>query len=123
MTELYAQALFNAAHKDGADAKKLVANLTKHLGIQGRTKLLPGILRSLQRLEARNAKLASVVEVAHAGESAKALKAAAAVGIHAAHAQVNESLIKGWRASSNSKLADASAKRSLIDLYRSITTI
>ncbi len=120
MTELYAQALFNAAQEDGADAKKLVANLAKSLSTQGRLKLLPDILRSLQRLEARNAKLASVVEAASEKESAKALKEAAAAGIHAAHAVVNEALIKGWRATSTTKLVDASAKRSLVDLYRSV---
>jgi F0F1-type ATP synthase delta subunit len=120
-TEVYAQALWNASQKEGADAKKIVAQLAKNLESQGRVKLLPAILRSFQRISARKTKLGMTVEVAHASESAKALKEAAAHGIHAEHAVVNESLIKGWRASGNGKIVDTSAKRSLIELYRSIT--
>jgi F0F1-type ATP synthase delta subunit len=121
-TQTYAQVLWNASQKEGADPKQLVAHLAKHLESQGRIKLLPGILRSFQRLAERNTKLSTSVEVAHASESEKALKEAAAHGIHVEQVTVNPSLIKGWRASGNGKLVDASAKRSLIELYRSITT-
>jgi F0F1-type ATP synthase delta subunit len=121
-TEEYAQAVWNLAHKDGADVSAVVKNLVANLKSHGKLKLLPGILQNLHRLEERNAKLAPMVEVAHAGDSAQALKEAAAHGIHAKHAQVNPSLIKGWRASSNGKLVDSSAKRSLIDLYKKVVT-
>ena len=70
MKNPYAQALYNAAQKDGADAKDLVARLVKLLEKQGRSKLLPSILQDLQRIEARNAKVDSVVEVAHEKDSA-----------------------------------------------------
>jgi F0F1-type ATP synthase delta subunit len=119
--QLYAEALWNASQQEGADAKKIIVHLSKSLDAQGRIKLLPGILRSFQRIAERNTKLGGIVEVAHAGESAKALKEAAAYGIHAEHAHVNPSLIKGWRATGNGKIIDTSAKRSLIELYRSIT--
>jgi hypothetical protein len=66
--------------------------------------------------------LAPIIEVAHAHESAEAIKQAASHGIHVEHAQVNPALIKGWRATGNGKLIDHSAKRELIDLYRSVTT-
>ncbi len=121
MTEQYAQALYTAAHQEGADPKALVAHLRSSLEKQGRVKLLPGILHKLTQIEARQAKLMPLVEVAHAGESAGALKGAAHYGIHAEHTHVNPSLIKGWRATGNGKLIDHSAKRSLIELYRSIT--
>ena len=120
-TKLYAQALFEASQKEGANAKTLVKNLARHLEADGRVKLLPAILRDLQRLDAAQAKLAPTVEVAHAHESAAALKSAKQYGIHAEHASVNPALIKGWRATDNGKLIDHSAKRELIDLYRSIT--
>jgi F0F1-type ATP synthase delta subunit len=122
METFYAQALWTASQKKGADAKKIVAQLSSRLKEQGRLKLLPGILRELKRIEARNAKLGSLVEVAHEKDSTQALKAAASYGIHADKVHVNASLIKGWRASANGKLVDVSAKRELIDLYRKITT-
>ena len=125
MPKDYAQALFKAAHSEGSekvDPKALVAHLKAALEKQGRVKLLPAILRELQQLEARQEKLAPLVEVAHASDSAHALKSAAEFGIHTEHAHVNASLIKGWRATGNGKLVDHSAKRSLIELYRSITT-
>jgi F0F1-type ATP synthase delta subunit len=121
-TQVYAQVLWSAAQQESANPKKLVAQLAKHLESEGRSKMLPGILRSFQQLAARNTKLGMSVEVSHAGESAGALKEAAARGIHAEHAHVNPSLIKGWRASGDGKLVDASAKRALIELYRNITT-
>jgi F0F1-type ATP synthase delta subunit len=120
-TTTYAQALYEAAHKEGADAKTLVKNLTKHLEAEGRMKLLSGILGDLKRLEAAQAKLAPTVEVAHERESATALKSAREHGIHAEHAHVNPTLIKGWRATGDGKLIDHSAKRELIELYRNIT--
>jgi F0F1-type ATP synthase delta subunit len=122
MTQQYAQAIWSVAQSEKADAKKLVKNLSEHLKKEGRLKLLPGILWDLKRLEAAQAKLMPVVEVAHERESAKALKEAKALGIHAEKAVVNHALIKGWRATGNGKLIDATAKRELIDLYRNITS-
>jgi hypothetical protein len=69
METFYAQALWTASQKKGADAKKIVAQLSSRLKEQGRLKLLPGILRELKRIEARNAKLGSLVEVAHEKDS------------------------------------------------------
>ncbi|MDR3546986.1 MAG: F0F1 ATP synthase subunit delta [Candidatus Pacebacteria bacterium] len=122
MHKLYAQAIYIAAQKDGADAKKLVKQLTEALKDRGRLKLLPSILRELERIEAREAKLAPQLEVSSESEAARALKEAAAQGIHAVHARVNDALIRGWRASANGKLIDHSAKRELVELYRKVTT-
>jgi F0F1-type ATP synthase delta subunit len=122
MQNIYAQALYSASQKDSADPKKLVAQLVKYLQASGRSKLLPSILKDLERIEAREAKLAPVVEVAHENEAAAALKHAATLGIHTTKAQVNPALIQGWRATGNGKLYDQSAKRSLVELYRNVTT-
>ena len=122
MKNLYAQAVYNAAQKDGADAKKLVAQLVTYLKSNGREKLLPSILQDLRRLEEREAKLEPVVEVAHEKDAAHALKEAAAHGIHATKTHVNKTLIQGWRATGNGKLLDHSAKRSLIEIYRNAIT-
>jgi F0F1-type ATP synthase delta subunit len=121
MQKLYAKAIDDLAHRDGANAKELVKSLTTHLKASGREKLLPGILRELKVLEARRTKLAPTVEVASEKESEAALKEAKVQGITAAKAHVNHSLIRGWRARSGGTLIDASAKQGLIDLYRNVT--
>jgi F0F1-type ATP synthase delta subunit len=119
----YAEAIVHAAHAEKPNAKELVANLKKHLEEQGRLKLLPHILRELRRIEAQEAKLAPMVEVAHQKDGLHALKKAAEEhGIHAAKVHVNHTLVQGWRASGNGKLVDASAKRQLIDLYKKVLT-
>ncbi len=122
MAELYAQALYTEAHKDGADAKALVQNLATHLKEHGREKLLPGILRALQKIEQKHAKLLPTVEVAHQDEAHHALEEAAKHGIHATRAHVNHDLISGWRATEKGKLIDNSSKQSLLTLYRKIIT-
>jgi F0F1-type ATP synthase delta subunit len=122
MEEFYAQALYNLSQQPGADAKTLVKELQGNLKAQGRTKLLPRILKAFTRLDEKNRTLAASVEVAHAKEAKHALAEAAKYGIVAHEAITNHDLISGWRASGNGKIIDQSGKRALIDLYRSITT-
>jgi hypothetical protein len=62
------------------------------------------------------------VEVAHQKDAAHALKEAKEFGIEAEHAHVNASLLAGWRGRKGGILIDRSAKRALIDLYRTITS-
>lgn len=120
MEKEYAEALENAVRK-GGDEAALADGLVRHLKAEGCTKLLPGILRELKRMEARKQKLAPSVEAASEGEKAAAIAAARAAGINVAEAIVNPSLIKGWRARSGSTLVDRSAKRALLDIYQEIT--
>jgi hypothetical protein len=122
MEAQYAQAVFNQAHKEGADAKVIVRQLAAYLEKTGRTKLLPNILRELLKLEARSEKLQPLVEVAHKKDEAMALAEAAKHGINAPHAHGNHDLIQGWRATGNGKLVDHSGKQALIGLYQNITT-
>lgn len=119
MEKEYAQALSQSVRR-GADEATLVEGLVAHLKEEGRTKLLPGILRELKRLEARNSKLAPSIEVASEAEAASAKSAAESVGI-TAPVTINPSLIRGWRARSGSTLVDRSAKQALVDLYQKIT--
>lgn len=122
MKKLYAKAIDELAHKEGADSKKLVTELVAQLSASGRTKLLPGILRELKVLEARRAKLAPSVEVASEKEAHAALAEAKAEGIVVEKAHVNHALISGWRARTGGTLIDRSAKRGLVDLYRKVTS-
>ena len=122
MHEHYAQALRTAAQKDGADAHAIVEHLVRSLTSQGRIKLLPAIMQALKRSEAREAKLAPIIEISAERERAAALKAAASHGIDAQQVRVRPDLIRGWRASAHGTLLDATAKRDLVELYRKVTT-
>lgn len=110
----YAQVLSKSDSRDIAD------RLVKHVKAAGRVKLLPAILRELKTIQARAKALAPVIEVAREKDAHAAEAAAKAEGIDA-KANVNDSLIRGWRARSGSKLIDRSGKRALIDLYRKVT--
>ncbi len=115
----YAQALFNLAQKPEAKAADLVKKLVTHLQVSGREKLLPHILREYKRIEARAEVLDESLEVASQSEKAAAVREAKEFGI-TAHANVNESLVSGWRAQKGSRVIDRSGKRALLDLYRTI---
>lgn len=121
MEKTYAQALHSLLAKEGAKEKEIFDQFIAHLKAKGRMKLLPGIKRELEKAAMQNRSSEAQVEVAHAGESAGALAEAAKLGITAAHAHVNPSLIRGWRARQGSTLIDRSGKRALVDLYRRIT--
>lgn len=120
MEREYAQALFDLSQKPDADASELVKKLVAHLKETGREKLLPRIGRELARIEASAASFGELLEVASEHEKASAEKEAKEFGI-SAHAQVNETLVSGWRARSGSRIIDRSGKRALLDLYRQIT--
>jgi F0F1-type ATP synthase delta subunit len=106
---------------DKAASDAAVTKLILHLKSAGRMKMLPEIVRELQKIAARRHALRPTVEVAHEKESAAALRAAAAEGIVARHTSVNPSLIHGWRARSGDKLIDRSAKRALLHIYQQVT--
>lgn len=121
MEKSYAQALVSSLHK-GVKEEALMTALMKQLKASGRLKLLPGILRELKTLRVREETLAPHVEVARESDAAMALKAAKEAGIDAQKAEVNPTLVAGWRARQGSTLVDRSAKDALITLYRRITT-
>lgn len=120
MEKTYAQALARSIG-NGISEEAAVSGLVAHLARQGRSKLLPGILREMKRLAAAEAKLAPTVEVARAEDAETALSAARAAGINVSEASVNPSLVRGWRARSGSRLIDRSGKQALVDLYQRIT--
>lgn len=121
MEKQYAQALFDLAQKPGASADELVKKLVAHLKATGREKLLPRIGRELHRIEMRAESFGESLEVATAHEKAAAEKEAKELGI-TAKAEVNETLVSGWRGRIGSRIIDRSGKRALLDLYRQIAT-
>ncbi|MFZ1987422.1 MAG: hypothetical protein WAV21_00075 [Minisyncoccia bacterium] len=118
---VYAKALARLSLKDAAN-KNAVQNLVTHLRGAGRIKLLPAILSELKSIEARAAKLSPRVEVAREADVALSLAAARKEGIETTEARVNPNLVRGWRAMNKGMLVDRSAKHSLVELYRNITT-
>lgn len=119
MEKEYAHALFELAQKPGTQADELVQKLVAHLKETGREKLLPRILRELKRIEARAESFGELLEVASENEVKQAEREAQALGI-TAKAQVNGTLVSGWRARAGSRVIDRSGKRALLDLYREI---
>lgn len=121
MEKVYAKALLAQIAK-GADEKKAVDALVAHLAREGKSKLLPGILRALKNEEAALNKSGARLEVASESEKSQALAAAKAEGIETDRVSVNPALIKGWRAQKAGLLIDRSGKKALIELYRNIVT-
>jgi F0F1-type ATP synthase delta subunit len=107
---------------DKTAADTAVSKLILHLKSSGRMKMLPQIMRELRKVAARRDAHKPVVEVASDRESARALESAAQEGITAPKAQINPSLIRGWRARSGDKLVDRSAKGALISIYQKVTS-
>jgi F0F1-type ATP synthase delta subunit len=117
----YAIALRNALAR-GRDATKLVDGLLAHLKATGRIKLLPRIKKMLVEEEAHEKKHVAVLEVARKEDEAGAREEAQAAGIEVAEVRIDDSLIRGWRVRSKGMLVDRSAKNSLVELYRHITS-
>ncbi len=117
MQAVYAQAI-ERLEKEGA--KDIAGTLITHLKSRGRLKLLPGIVRELQKREMRKNILSPHLEVADESEKKTAEQAAKALGVEITSVESNPALIRGWRLRSKDALVDRSGKRALIDLYRRI---
>lgn len=113
------EAVAETEDKEVADAA--VTKLIMHMQHSGHVNMLPEIAHELRKIAARRQALAPRVEVAHEKDSVEALRAANELGINATKAQVNHSLIRGWRARADGKLIDRSAKNALIQIYQKVT--
>ena len=120
LTTTYSQAIDRLIREKGMDEAVVFEKLRAHLAESGRLKILPQLLRELRTLDARRGVEAPFLEIASEEDRAAAESAAKAQGIEA-KAQINPDLIRGWRLRANGTLTDHSAKRSLVELYRSIT--
>lgn len=122
MIDTYTRLLEATAElEDKAAADAAVTKLIMHLKSAGRMSMLPRIARELKKVAARRQALAPRVEVAREKDAHEALTEAAKEGIVAKHADVNPSLIRGWRAQSHGTLIDRSAKRALVKIYQKVT--
>lgn len=122
MEKQYAHAVATLSRIKDADESALVQGLVKTLKAEGRMKLLPGIVRELKLLAARELKRAPILEVASSTEEEAAKAHLKTEGIEISETRITPSLIRGWRARANGVLWDHSAKRSLLEIYKQITT-
>ncbi len=123
MKDTYTRLLEVAAEsKDQKVAEEAVIKLVHHLRSVGRLKMLPSIASELRLIEARRKALRPTVEVARKEDAEYGLKEAKAHGIETKEAIVNTSLISGWRGSYKGMLVDRTGKRSLIDIYKNVTS-
>jgi F0F1-type ATP synthase delta subunit len=117
LAQQYATALMRLSTTLGPEL--VVQKLETTLRTRGRLKLAPQIARELARLRARTSE--PTLEVASEAEVSAAVAAAHRYGVTVSPT-INPALIRGWRATTDSLLHDRSAKRALVNLYRSITS-
>jgi hypothetical protein len=119
---VYAKAIGRIEERGSVTGVALADKLIAYLKARGREKLLPKILAELRAREAKEHVRRPLLEVASEKEKHEALRLSKEAGIETSNARVNHTLIRGWRAKGNGVLVDASAKRSLLQLYRNITS-
>lgn len=117
MESAYAQALVRVV-ENGKSVKDAIASLSEALKRQGRTELLPKVVRALRRMAEREKASRPRVYVAHEKDGKAAFTAS---GLAEADVCIDETLIGGWRAESKESLMDMSFKKQLLSIYSSIT--
>ncbi len=117
MENAYAQALWKAV-ESGKDPKSAVSTVVKMLEAQGRSDLLPRIVRALKRLEAKEKNSRTKLYVAREQDAAHARHES---GAKDAEVLVDKTLIGGWRLEGKGTLVDNSFKNRLLDIYNKAT--
>ncbi len=109
--------------KESDESKRegLINSFLEYLKRSGREKLLPGILRELKRIYQREK--APKILIAKESFKDKAEQKAQELGIENYSFEEDETLIGGYVIKSRGFLYDASYKRWLLDLYKSIKNI
>ena len=112
----YAHALIRAQRgKTSKEQEKITTQFLSRLRDRGHIKLLPQIAAHIQKLS--RARSDETLVVARKKDVVRARKEAGTkVG-----ATINPDLIGGWQHTKEGVLTDTSYKRSLIELYRTIT--
>lgn len=114
--------------ESGVDVERVVQGLMRTLTQKGHRRLLPGILRALEVYEAERMRTATATLTVARDEDAARFKDEIAATAHELGAsapydtEVDERIIGGYIFRSGTHELDASYRRSLLSLYRSITT-
>ena len=127
----YAHALYSAITDHPKDEEKLVGNFIEALKVNGHTHFLPRIIRSLERYHARDEKertisITSGKELSEKDTQEILRKEPFKNLLTASHKRVerivDDSVIGGVIVRTKAVRVDASYKRALLELYKSITT-
>lgn len=123
---LYAHALYKAL-KDSTDTEVLINNFVEILKSRGHYKLLPEILRVYKVVEEKNGESKPIIFVSKKtdlelfeekiNEYKKEFNISSDVDV-----VIDETLVGGFTLRTSDKIIDSSYKKSLLDLYRLITT-
>lgn len=118
MEKAYAQALMRMIQK-GKTPKEAVHALKDVLDVRGRSALMPRISRAFEQLAARESKKnEEILYVAKEKDAHRAMKEAGAP--KDARVVTDPHMIGGWRLEGRGVQKDASYKRYLLDLYRTV---
>ena len=113
----YSTALTQALQgKSGKDATVVVDQFIMRIKARRHEKLLPQIISLLKRNKADSGVATLTIADTKGEKTAKA-----EAGVKDVAVKVDPTLIGGWQLEADGKLIDASYKRSLIELYRTIT--
>jgi len=121
MHKKYAKALFEILK--GASESELADKFSafaEYLKKSGKAKLLPKVLRELERILQKEAKNAPKVYFAKDADESKAKEIAQKLSIDSPEFVKDEKLIGGVKVKSGTKLYDASYKKYLLDLYEAL---
>jgi F0F1-type ATP synthase delta subunit len=124
METAYAQALWNTVEK-GIDPKKALAALYEKVIREGRGALLPRIARAFARIaQQSDNRTRTTVTIADPAHEALARREVTHTHGDAKDIRVviDPTLIGGWRLESGEQLTDASYKKQLLNIYRTVTT-
>jgi len=127
----YAEALYRALEgKNESDSKKIFARFRNVLSARGHDRLLPSVAHELEKIMAREKDRNEVVLVTADNKSVSKWSHAydhyekeGTIPEHSTRRDaVDETIIGGFQIKMKGTLIDGSYKKSLVELYRSITS-
>lgn len=126
LPRLYAQLVIEVARSAPGGGKELANHFLELLKSRGHERLVPRILRELSRLEARERRRGEIVmRVAKKGDAARYAKQASAVRPARAGGEfrevVDKALVDGFSLEGADFRFDASARRTLITMFETLT--
>lgn len=126
MKEHYINAVVSLLHAE-TSVTEVIAGLDRVLAARGHEKLRPGIVRGVMRVLSAQRPSTSATVITASETSRKALASEIAAALSELGATdtpeviIDDAIIGGFIAKTNTKTYDASHRRHLVELYRTIT--
>lgn len=118
----YARAIYDVRNAGEIEDASLIARVIAALKRRHHEKLLPAVLDAYKKIELEEKASAATIRLAHEGEKSHALLRAKELGLEEGRARVviDPALIQGFVIEGKDFRYDASAKRSLTELYKKL---